>query len=573
MKRFLICVFVLNSFVLFAQFTGSDTIPAKSGFTAGDIFLPLDNSGLLADVSINGTAGAFYLNKPLIFSAGFAISGKAADTVFANAVNSSSRLGDYMPGPVGSNPDANTNGVYMIKNDDPAFGQSWKMYRYAVATGAMYHDGDGNGIYDPVDLNSNGVWDSNEDRPVFTGGEFVFTVFNDSKPGATRRYLSMSPMGIEVQQYVFTHTIASAYYKNILFIRYRLINRGTRAEIFDSVYFSMLSDPDMGNYANDYIGSDSARRAGYVYEKTDNVWGAEPPALMMRYAGMPYSYIPGVSYTDVNMNNVYDEGIDLPLDSAAVHNGPLHGIKYIRGAKAIDNFSVTHYMSSHPTHGDPSTPMELRNYQLGGRDKTGVMLNPCDWAFGNGSTLANCGSLNPSYIYSGFPETEKGWLNSYGVDQRLVVSTGPFRMEKDKPVDITVAYLVGQGNSAAGSVAAMREVADFTQQIYNSNFVNFTTGIGEVPPASPETFSLLQNYPNPFNSATVIRYRLAERGLTTLRIYDVTGGLIREVVNEMQEPGEYSVPFEAGSGAASGVYFYELISGAQRAVQKAVYLK
>lgn len=573
MKSVMTLFFICHSVIIFGQFTGTDSIPAQAAWTAGDFFLPFNNSGQLADLTINGNTGAFYLNKPLIFSSGFAISGKAADTIFANAVNSSSRLGDYLPGPVGSNPSNNTNGVYIIRNSDSAFGQSWKMYRYAAAAGAMYHDGDGNGIYDPVDHNSNGVWDSNEDRPVFTGGDFAFTVFNDAKPAGERRYQSMTPMGIEVQQYIFTHPVSSSYYKNIIFIRYRLVNRGNRADVFDSVYFSILSDPDMGDYANDFIGTDSSRKGGYIYEKTDNVWGAEPPALMMQFLGVPYSYIPGVSYTDINMNNVYDEGIDIPLDSAAVHHGPFHGVKYIRGAVYAEGFSVTHYMSSHPTHGDPGTPMELRNYQTGGRNKSGGMLNPCDWAFGNGSTLPGCGTLNPAYIYSGSPETGTGWLNTYGLDQRLVVNTGPFRMEKDKPVDITVSYLVGQGNSAAGSVAAMREVADFTRQIYNSNFTNFTTGLKEFSGSVPGSFSLLQNYPNPFNSTTVIRYRLSERAHTTLRIYDVTGGLIQEAVNELQEPGEYSIPFVADRGSASGVYFYELISGTKRAVQKAVYLK
>ena len=73
-----------------------------------------------------------------------------------------------------------------------------------------------------------------------------------------------------------------------------------------------------------------------------------------------------------------------------------------------------------------------------------------------------------------------------------------------------------------------------------------------------------QNYPNPFNPATTIRYSVAERGVVTLRIYNVAGQLVRTLVNEIQAPKQegYSVIWngknEHGSAVATGVYFYQL---------------
>ncbi len=76
-------------------------------------------------------------------------------------------------------------------------------------------------------------------------------------------------------------------------------------------------------------------------------------------------------------------------------------------------------------------------------------------------------------------------------------------------------------------------------------------------------FVLHQNYPNPFNPATAIRYDVPSTGsFVTLRIYNVSGHLIRTLVDAFQSPGEKSVFWNgrdnSGMGAASGVYFYRL---------------
>lgn len=73
----------------------------------------------------------------------------------------------------------------------------------------------------------------------------------------------------------------------------------------------------------------------------------------------------------------------------------------------------------------------------------------------------------------------------------------------------------------------------------------------------PKEFRLEQNYPNPFNPSTTIRYTLPERDEVTLKIFDVHGREVRELVRATQEAGYYEVNFEAGN-LASGVYFFRL---------------
>ncbi len=92
------------------------------------------------------------------------------------------------------------------------------------------------------------------------------------------------------------------------------------------------------------------------------------------------------------------------------------------------------------------------------------------------------------------------------------------------------------------------------------------------PNNSPKTFSLLQNYPNPFNPSTEIRYSIPSNGFVTLKVYNILGEEVVNLVGESKEAGEYSITFD-GSNLASGVYFYKLEIGAYTAVKKMVLVK
>ena len=78
----------------------------------------------------------------------------------------------------------------------------------------------------------------------------------------------------------------------------------------------------------------------------------------------------------------------------------------------------------------------------------------------------------------------------------------------------------------------------------------------------PTLAALYQNYPNPFNPSTVIRYDVGEPGLVSLRIYSVTGALIRVLEAGQRDRGRYEVGWngenDRGERVASGIYFYRL---------------
>jgi len=85
-------------------------------------------------------------------------------------------------------------------------------------------------------------------------------------------------------------------------------------------------------------------------------------------------------------------------------------------------------------------------------------------------------------------------------------------------------------------------------------------------------YALGQNYPNPFNPTTMINYQIPNDGQVTLKVYDVLGREVKTLVNQYQQVGRYNVTLD-GSGLASGVYFYRLVSGNYVSTKKMVLMK
>ncbi len=81
-------------------------------------------------------------------------------------------------------------------------------------------------------------------------------------------------------------------------------------------------------------------------------------------------------------------------------------------------------------------------------------------------------------------------------------------------------------------------------------------------PSIPAEYILEQNYPNPFNPETAIRFSLKEKGMVSLKIYNLQGKLIRIMVDQNLEAGLHSVVWNAtderGIKVANGAYLYTL---------------
>jgi len=87
-----------------------------------------------------------------------------------------------------------------------------------------------------------------------------------------------------------------------------------------------------------------------------------------------------------------------------------------------------------------------------------------------------------------------------------------------------------------------------------------------------KTYSLAQNYPNPFNPGTTISYSIPVDSKVTLRVYDLTGRQVAELVNGLQPRGTHSVSFNA-KNLSSGIYFYRINAGNYNEVKKMILIK
>ncbi len=86
----------------------------------------------------------------------------------------------------------------------------------------------------------------------------------------------------------------------------------------------------------------------------------------------------------------------------------------------------------------------------------------------------------------------------------------------------------------------------------------------------PAEYSLGQNYPNPFNPSTVIPFSIPDgssRSNVVLKVYSLLGQEVATLVDEVKEPGRYSVEFN-GNGLSSGLYFYSFTAGSFTDVKK-----
>jgi hypothetical protein len=83
--------------------------------------------------------------------------------------------------------------------------------------------------------------------------------------------------------------------------------------------------------------------------------------------------------------------------------------------------------------------------------------------------------------------------------------------------------------------------------------------------------------PNPFRSQTMIRYQLPNKMRVSLKIYDITGSVVRNLVNGSQGTGDYRIKWDAkddeGKHLGNGIYFYSLKAADFTAIKKLVLIR
>ena len=154
-------------------------------------------------------------------------------------------------------------------------------------------------------------------------------------------------------------------------------------------------------------------------------------------------------------------------------------------------------------------------------------------------------------------------LNNYGFEiQRLKDS----KIEKFSNWE-TIGFVNGNGNSnspkeysfmdknpdESGEIKYRLKQIDNDGQFEYSDVITINYSINK--------FEIYQNYPNPFNPSTTISWQSAIDGNVSIKIYDILGNEVAEILNEFKTAGKQEIKFETvttKNRLTSGVYIYKI---------------
>ncbi|NND73176.1 MAG: T9SS type A sorting domain-containing protein [Rhodothermales bacterium] len=306
--------------------------------------------------------------------------------------------------------------------------------------GAPVTDGDG----DPANYDIEAG-----DRPTLIGDQMVWWVMNDA--GNVKEWSFSEPLGLEIQVTAFAFDQPGPM-QNATFYKYRLENKGL-VDLND-VYLGIWSDPDLGNAADDFVGSDTTRGLGIVYNGTDvdqgfDGYGDQPPALA-------YDFVQGPLVPDMTAGPPWidPDGTQYP------------GMKRLKMSKFV------YYNSDSAAQGNPNgNSMEPYDYLRG------------IWRDGRPMTFGGTGyggSEITSYMFPGNAADRAYWSeeNTDGqgsrntpADRRFIMSVGPFDFNTGDVQEIIYGIIWSRSSDRLSSYRQLLQDDIQVQGLYNNGFV------------------------------------------------------------------------------------------------------
>lgn len=351
------------------------------------------------------------------------------------------------------------------------YDKDWR--EWPAAKGAPFYDNDGDGVYTPAfDSSGNPILDGTADEPgVANADQVAWFVINDLDVGQATSLYGSKPIGLEIQVTLWAYARTDAL-GDVIFKKYQLTYEGTADTPDDAVindmYLSQWSDPDLGEYGDDFAGADVELSLGYVYngqaqDSRYTPFGLAPPAAGYDFLQGP---IVPVYLKDENGDNLLDDDGNPVLDESA------EAIFNFQRRKGYKNLPMTSYVyfAAGSAIGDP----ELGEYVgteewynlLRGFQPQPDINNPVPY-------------VNPltgeetKFTLDGDPTTASGWNDGIPLpagDRRIVLDTGPFTMALGDTQEVVVALLGAVGSTQLRSVAKLKFTDQFVQDAYNSFF-------------------------------------------------------------------------------------------------------
>ena len=169
--------------------------------------------------------------------------------------------------------------------------------------------------------------------------------------------------------------------------------------------------------------------------------------------------------------------------------------------------------------------------------------------------------------------TTKTEINNYGYDIERTLSG-----DKEGKIWQSIGFVNGNGNSFSDKKYSFTDKNPIggskfiyrLKQIDHDGKFKYSDEVNVE--LLPTNYQLYQNYPNPFNPMTKIKFAIPEAGKVNLKIFDIKGEEVAELVNTDYEAGYYDIELNLAN-LASGVYIYRLQSKSFSDIKKMILIK
>jgi Pel9A-like, right handed beta helix region/Secretion system C-terminal sorting domain len=218
-----------------------------------------------------------------------------------------------------------------------------------------------------------------------------------------------------------------------------------------------------------------------------------------------------------------------------------------------------------------------------------------------GVTILNCTGVGNEYRNFSFPSVPKigvdSLINNLSYDGPISIESSAAQVTNSwNGFTITSSDFISLDTSLAKSprmADSSISPTDLFRLAPNSSLINAGTDVGlpftgSAPDIGafesniindvntgnniPKNFKLDQNFPNPFNPSTIIEFTIPNKSSVLLKIYNLEGQEVKELIHEERPAGKYSVKFNSEE-LASGIYFYKLSAGTKTITKKMILLK
>ena len=204
---------------------------------------------------------------------------------------------------------------------------------------------------------------------------------------------------------------------------------------------------------------------------------------------------------------------------------------------------------------------------------------------------------NPDVVFGFFPEVDTSFFSQFAdllpdsIDQDSTLLDSTFLADLITEIlliisddiylglsgsinlaHISVDSIYGSFDVGALKAGIPQGIIDISNGTINLDGIELPEVGVENEPVIPDKITLYPAFPNPFNPTTTIRFSVEKSNLLSLRIYDITGRLVDELVNGELPAGEHEVTWNA-SHLSSGMYIVKLTSLGYQQIQKVVFIK